>query len=189
MTTNQPVLQTERLIIREVLETDEKDFFEMDSNPEVHRYIDNDPVLHIEQIRDIIRMLRQQYTDNGIARWAVTDKHTGECLGWAGLKYFREPLNGHVDFYELGYRFKQRHWGRGLATEASQAILAYAFRHLPTDTIYAITHLENDRSRHVLHKLGFDLAGITDYMAQPVNWFELTREKWYSLQNDKRDLL
>lgn len=188
MIARQPVLETERLIIREVLETDEADFFEMDADPEVHRYIDNKPVLHHEQIRDIIRMLRQQYADNGIARWAVTDKHTGEWLGWAGLKYFREPLNGYIDFYELGYRFKRKHWGKGLATEASRAILAYAFQYLPMSAIYAITHPDNERSGHVLTKLGFALTGVADYMGQPVNWFELSREQWHSLRKSNTDL-
>jgi len=62
-----------------------------------------------------------------------------EGIGWAGLKYFREPLNKHVNFYELGYRFKRKHWGKGFATEASTAILDYGFKNLNADKIYAIT--------------------------------------------------
>ena len=127
--------ETERLILREVEYTDENDLFEMDSDPEVHLYIENNPVKSIDEITKVIEMLKKQYIENGIARWAVVDKATNECVGWSGLKYFREPLNNHNDFYELGYRFKRKHWGKGFATESSIAILDYGFKNLNVDSI------------------------------------------------------
>ena len=82
--------------------TDEKDLFEMDSDPEVHLFIENNPVKSIDEITKVIEMLKKQYKENGIARWAVIDKLTNECIGWSGLKYFNQPLNKHNNFYELG---------------------------------------------------------------------------------------
>ena len=46
---------------------------------------------------------------------------TNEMIGWCGLKLLTEPVNGRVNFYDLGYRFKQRHWGKGYASEACNA--------------------------------------------------------------------
>lgn len=97
------IAETERLYLRELEYTDENDLFEMDSDPEVHLYLENNPVKSIDEIRKVIAMLKKQYTEYGIARWAVVDKLTNECIGWAGLKYFNEPLNNHNNFYELGY--------------------------------------------------------------------------------------
>lgn len=167
--------ETERLILRELEPTDENDLFEMDSDPEVHLYIENNPVKSIDEIRKVIEMLRKQYRENGIARWAVVDKQTEECLGWAGLKYFKEPLNNHVNFYELGYRFKRKHWGKGFATEASKAIIQYGFEHLDIDALYAITDPKNTNSKKVLTKLGFEFKETFDYEGDPTDWFELKK--------------
>lgn len=171
-------IETNRLILREIEFKDESDMFEMDSDPAVHRYIENKPVESIEEIRNIISILKNQYIENGIARWAVIDKSTNEFLGWSGLKYFKNELNNHSNFYELGYRFKQKHWGKGYATESSIAILNYGFKKFNIDNIYAITDPQNENSIHVLSKLGFTFVEVFDYDGDATNWFELSRQNW-----------
>ena len=170
--------ETERLILRELEYTDEKDLFEMDSDPEVHLFIENNPVKSIDEITKVIEMLKKQYKENGIARWAVIDKLTNECIGWSGLKYFNQPLNKHNNFYELGYRFKKKHWGKGFATESSIAILDYGFANLNVDKIFAITDPKNANSKKVLSKLGFDFKETFDYEGDPTDWFELKKTTW-----------
>ncbi|MBF0574560.1 GNAT family N-acetyltransferase [Dysgonomonas sp. GY617] len=169
------ILETERLYLREIDSQDVDDLFEMDSDPEVHKYIENKPVKFKEQIVEVIEMLRAQYKKNGIARWAVVYKQSGECIGWAGLKYFSEPLNNHSDFYELGYRLKKKHWGKGYVTEAATSIVKYGFENLGLDIIYATAHTENDGSINVLKKLGFKFTEVFDYEGDPTNWFELQK--------------
>ncbi len=170
--------ETERLILRELEYKDEKDLFEMDSDPEVHLFIENNPVKSIDEITKVIEMLKKQYKENGIARWAVIDKLTNECIGWSGLKYFNQPLNKHNNFYELGYRFKKKHWGKGFATESSIAILDYGFANLNVDKIFAITDPKNVNSKKVLSKLGFDFQETFDYEGDPTDWFELKKTTW-----------
>lgn len=172
------LVETERLILRELEYTDENDLFEMDSDPEVHLFIENNPVKSIEEITKVIEMLKKQYKENGIARWAVIDKLTNECIGWSGLKYFNQPLNKHNNFYELGYRFKKKHWGKGFATESSIAILDYGFANLNVDKIFAITHPKNANSKKVLSKLGFEFQETFDYEGDPTDWFELKKTTW-----------
>lgn len=178
-------IETERLILREVDYVDEDDLYEMDSDPQVHLYIENKPVKSIDEVRPVIEILKKQYREYGIARWAVTDKSTKECVGWAGLKYFNEPLNNHTDFYELGYRFKRKHWGKGFATESSVAILDYGFENLNLDIIYAIVNPENVKSKNVLAKLGFDFQETFDYNGVQIDWLELTKAAW---ENQKPNL-
>lgn len=168
-------IETDRLILRELEFTDENDLFEMDSDPDVHLYIENNPVKSIEEIQMAIKMLKKQYDENGIARWAVVDKLTNECVGWSGLKYFAEPLNNHTNFYELGYRFKKKHWGKGYAFESSIAILNYGFQILNIDKVFAITHPNNVNSKKVLIKLGFEYKETFDYEGDLTDWFELKK--------------
>ena len=172
------IVETQRLILRELEYVDAKDLFEMDADPAVHLYIENKPVKSMNEITDVIEMIKGQYEINGIARWAVVNKLTNECIGWSGLKFFNHPLNNYCNFYELGYRFKKRHWGKGFATESSIAVVDYGFKHLNVDSIFAITHPQNVNSKKVLFKLGFDYKETFDYEGDPTDWFELTKKVW-----------
>ena len=63
--------ETERLLLREIQLTDVAGFFELDSDPEVHRYLGSAPVQNNQQIVEAIQFIRNQYINNGIGRWAV----------------------------------------------------------------------------------------------------------------------
>jgi len=176
-------IETPRLLIREIQIDDVDDLFEMDSDPEVHKYIDQTPVESKDEIVEAIQKLQNQYEENRIGRWAVVDKNTNEMLGWCGLKYFREPLNGHANIYEHGYRFKQKHWAKGYATESSKAILDWGFKNLNAEAFYAITDPGHEKSMQVLKKLGFKFKGFfhfdyVDLEIQNCTWFELKKSDW-----------
>jgi ribosomal-protein-alanine N-acetyltransferase len=62
------IIQTQRLLIREIEPEDDLALFELDADPEVHRYLGNKPVQQIEDIREVISFIRWQYTEYGIGR-------------------------------------------------------------------------------------------------------------------------
>lgn len=163
------LIETERLIIRPLALADYPGMFEMDSDPEVHRYVGNEPVKDVARIKEVIGMVRQQYEDFGIGRWAVIEKATNDFAGWTGFKYMTGPINKHSNFYDFGYRFAKRFWGMGYATEAGKAALDYGIQHLNFKDIYAMTDIDNGASRRVLEKLGFKYIEKFDYDAEP-NW-------------------
>lgn len=149
------ILETSRLLLREVHESDAEAFFIMDSDPAVVRFVGIKPVESIENSREIIRFIQKQYADFGIARWSVVLKTTGECIGWAGLKRMLDSgVNNRPDFIDLGYRFQRRHWGKGYATEAARASLEYGFETLGFDEICSFADLDNFASQRVLEKIG-----------------------------------
>jgi len=164
--------ETPRLLLRELLPTDDAGMFELDSDPEVHRYLGNRPVQTLKQSQESIAFVRQQHVGNGIGRWAVELKETGEFLGWAGLKLMREPLNGHVDYYDVGYRLIRRYWGQGLATEAARASVAYGFEVLRQPVLYAMADMENLASRAVLKKAGLRHVGVFEHEGVLSAWLE-----------------
>jgi RimJ/RimL family protein N-acetyltransferase len=67
--------ETERLILREIVPADVDGLFELDSDPEVHRYLGNKTIDSKEKILEIITFIRLQYADNGIGRWAIIDRN------------------------------------------------------------------------------------------------------------------
>src|ERR1044072_4366726 len=146
--------ETERLILREILPTDVDGFFEMDSDPDVHLYVGNEPKQTKQQAAGAIEFIRKQYITNGIGRWAVINKKTNEFLGWAGLKLITEPINNHNNFLDLGYRFIKKHWGQGYASEAAIVSVAYAFNEMQANEVYAHAHCENVASNKILTRTG-----------------------------------
>jgi len=170
--------ETDRLILREILPTDVDGLFQLDSDPEVHRYLGNKPVENKGQIIAMINFIRQQYVDYGIGRWAIVDKESNNFIGWTGLKLVREFTNSHINYYDLGYRLIQKYWGKGFATEAAKASIDYGFEKLNLNEIYAMADCENIKSNNVLTKNGlkfivtFDLDGIRH------NWYKIDKIEW-----------
>jgi [ribosomal protein S5]-alanine N-acetyltransferase len=168
--------ETNRLLLRELLPEDVDGLFEMDCDPEVHRYLGNNPIQTKEQAAEMIQFIRQQYIDNGIGRWAMIDKQTNNFLGWAGLKLMTEPINNHINYLDLGYRLMRKYWGLGIATEAARASLAYAFDKLPAKEVYAITEIGNTASNNVLLKAGLHFIEPFDYKEFKLNWYKIDRD-------------
>jgi RimJ/RimL family protein N-acetyltransferase len=121
-------IQTDRLLLRDIREEDAQAMFEMDRDPDVHRYLGNKPVTKIGEVEEVIRYIQQQYKDHGIGRWAVIERATGNFIGWSGLKFMTEEFNGQNNFYDLGYRFIKKYWGLGYATETALASLEFGFQ-------------------------------------------------------------
>ncbi|MDP4229314.1 MAG: GNAT family N-acetyltransferase [Bacteroidota bacterium] len=176
-------VETERLILREILPSDDEGMFELDSDPDVHTYL-NHPVETIEQSREIIKSVRQQNTDFGIGRWAMIEKSTNAFMGWTGLKFVTTPRNNHKDYYDLGYRIIKRFWGRGYATESAIASMDYAFTILPIDTLYAMADVRNLASRNVLTKTGFRFTGTFDDEGHETAWYEIGKYEWLLRKKD-----
>lgn len=177
--------ETDRLILREFVATDKAGMFELDSDPEVHRYLGKQPVKHIEEIEKVIQFIRQQYIEFGIARWAVIEKSTGDFVGWSGLKFMTQEVNNHVNYYDLGYRFIKRYWGKGYATETAKASIDYGFTTLQANDIYAIADVGNAGSNHVLQKCGLTFINTFDYDNEPHHFYKITKAGWQSKQKPK----
>jgi len=120
------IAETKRLILREIVSSDAEDLFKLDSDVLVNTYLGNKPVQSIQRSRDIIDYIRKQYHDNGVGRLAVIEKETGQFIGWSGLKLETDIRT--EPYYDLGYRFMPKFWGKGSATESAIASLDYGFR-------------------------------------------------------------
>lgn len=170
--------ETNRLFLREILPSDVDGLFELDSDPEVNRYLGNKPVQSKEQTKEIIQFIRQQYVDNGIGRWAIIDKTNNNFIGWTGLKLVRETINNHTNYYDLGYRLIKRYWGQGIATESALASLQYGFDVLKANEIYAMAQVENKASNKILANVGFSLIETFTYDNEEHNWYKIERDKF-----------
>lgn len=171
-------IETERLILRDLLKTDEEGMFELDADPKVHTYLGNSPINTIEEARHYIDIVQQQYKDNGIGRWAVIEKSSNEFIGWSGLKFIKEYENNQINFYDVGYRLKPKFWNKGYATESAKAAIKYGFETLNLQEIFGSANIDNIKSRRALEKCGLKFIEKFTWKDIPCDWLKITKEDW-----------
>ena len=150
------LLETPRLVLREMTLDDLDDLCELDGDPEVMRFIDGGRTRTREQIRPRLERILDGYREHpGRGFFAAVDKASGRFLGWFHLRPYRHA----PEMLELGYRLRRDVWGRGLATEGSKALVAYGFETFGVPRIVADTVPENRASMRVMEKVGLAFEG------------------------------
>lgn len=166
---------TERLTLRKITIDDVDNIFQLDSNPEVMKYVGVPPVTNKQESAKIVENIINQYEKNGTGRLAVIEKESNQFIGWSGIKLLTEEVNGFKNVYELGYRFLPKFWSKGYATESAIASLDLGFNQLNADKIYAYADVKNESSNHILTKLGFENKGTFLDKGDICNWYELEK--------------
>jgi len=172
------ITKTNRLIIREITLADADVMLELHSDPEVHRYLGNNTISSRDKIVDAIGSLIRQYKDYGVGRWAMIDKQSEAFIGWTGLEYVTNEINGHQNFYDLGYRLIKKYWGQGYATESAVASLDYAFSKLDVTEVYAMADIDNVGSNKILKNIGLQFIEEFDLDGVQHNWYKLERSAY-----------
>ncbi len=152
----QVFLETERLVLRRFTETDVDNLFDLDSDPEVMRFLTGGKPTPRDVIRNetLPRYLHYYERFAGFGFWAAIEKSTGEFLGWFE---FRPPEDSGPEEIELGYRLRKSAWGKGYATEGSRALIRKGFTELGVRRVAASTMTVNIASRRVMEKAGLIL--------------------------------
>lgn len=163
-------LETERFYLREMMAEDARGLYLMDSDPEVHKYLGNNPVKDLETC---VAVVRKQYEENGIGRWSVVSKDSHEFVGWCGMKLNKEPRNGYDIYYDIGYRLQRRHWGKGIGKECAMACLEYALKEMKLKEIHAAAHSENLASNKILRGIGLVFQNQFTDEGELWNWYTL----------------
>ena len=181
------VRRTDRLRMRMFDESDVDLLVELDSDPEVMRYLTGGTPTPREDIanRVLPAILACHRRPDGLGVWAAELLATGEFVGWFELCPRRTDPPGSA---ELGYRLRRAHWGGGLGTEGSLALVRAAFTEFGLDRVYAQTMAVNAGSLRVMAKAGlryvrtFD-AGFDDPIPGTEDGeveYEITRADWES---------
>jgi RimJ/RimL family protein N-acetyltransferase len=178
-------LQTERLILRRFTLDDVDLATELDSDPEVMRYITGGRPTPRDEIRDDYLPSWLAYYERGdrYGFWAAMEKGTDTFIGWFHLRPQPEDPD---DEPELGYRLNAAACGQGYATEGSRALIRKAFEELGARRVYATTMVVNVGSWRVMEKAG--LRRIREFRQE---WpyriegeehgdveYALTRDEW-----------
>lgn len=156
-----PVLETERLVLRNLSHDDVDEVFAIRSNPDTMQFIPRPLAKTREDAIAVIDMITGFTAANEKINWAITEKGADKVIGIIGYPNFR-PESFRA---EVGYVLNRDHHRKGIAYEALTAVLNYGFEQLKLHSIEAIIRPENIASIKLVEKAGFVKEGhFRDYV-------------------------
>ncbi|MDX2234487.1 MAG: GNAT family N-acetyltransferase [Hyphomonadaceae bacterium] len=167
-----PILETPRLILRAPAIADFDAAFAIRNEDVVTRYINGQKSTPEEVWNRLLRYVGH-WAALGYGFWTIVERETGAILGETGFADFhREMTPSFGDTPEMGWVLAGAAHGRGYATEAVCAALAWADAHLKRDRVVCMINPQNAPSIRVAEKAGFRETGRTAYHGEPVNLYE-----------------
>lgn len=153
-----PVLESKRLLLREITVADAEAVFRIRGDYQVTKYNGGLPYRSVDQAEALIEGIAAAYRDKRSIRWGITLRedplHT--VIGMVGYNYWvRQDYRASI-----GYDLARDYWGQGIMPEAVRAILEFGFEHMALNRIEADASIDNTKSHRVLEKVGFQREGI-----------------------------
>jgi [ribosomal protein S5]-alanine N-acetyltransferase len=158
-------LETDRLILRNLTQDDVDNLVQLDSDPEVMRFINGGIATTREAIANEFLPYATGYykKSSDLGFWAIVERQNQEFVGWIFLRpeidfKLLQQLNlAEPDAVELGYRLRQQSWNKGYTTEVAQALIDKSFTDSDINKIIAWALTENKASTKVMQKVGLKL--------------------------------
>ncbi len=150
-----PTLETERLVFRALKRADLYDVHEYASNPKTSQYLLWEPHDSLDYTREFIEIVISKYKSGEYNDWAIVHKEDDKMIGTCGFTKIDEENN----VVEIGYVINPAYWGMGIATEAVERIIDFAFEELQANRIEAKFIYGNDASLAVMQKVGMKFEG------------------------------
>jgi [ribosomal protein S5]-alanine N-acetyltransferase len=174
-----PILETERLILRPLRESDLDDLFEYAQDPQVADFGMWQPYESYEACRAHLEQLIGLY-ERWLKWWALEDKATGKMTGRCELARYDDDDRKA----EIGYALNRDFWRRGLMREAMRAVVSHGYKELHLDRISAVVLVDNVASIALLEQQGFKIEGTMRHYtyirgkADNVLLYALLKDEW-----------
>ncbi len=148
------IVETERLIIRQIAHEDALDLAKVLADPIVMKY-STVGVHSEEQIDAYIAKCKNQYDSNGYGHWAIYTLRTNEFIGVCGLNEHKVDSD---DVIHINYRLSTDQQGKGYAVESTLGVLDFAKNSLKFNAVHALIDPENISSVKVANRAGFQFV-------------------------------
>tara|TARA_R110002074_G_scaffold106686_1_gene230587 strand:+ start:538 stop:1092 length:555 start_codon:yes stop_codon:yes gene_type:complete len=153
-------LKTDRLILRPWRNDDFDGFAAMSADPKVMQYLL--PNTTREKSDAEAAKLKAYIEANGFGFWALEIPGIDPFIGFTGLIRVGSDMP-FAPAVEVGWRLMRAHWGKGYASEAARAALAFGFDTLDLDEIVSLTVPANKRSQAVMQRIGMTRDKADDF--------------------------
>ena len=174
------VIETERLILREMVQSDFPLLCKCLQDPDV-MLLAFGHVFSDKEVQDNLDKQIWRYENHGFGVWSVILKETGELIGQCGLSM--QPYNDR-EVPEIGYVFQKEHWHKGYAIEAAAACKEYAFTVQNIDEVFSIIRDTNIASQNVAKRNGMTIKDKTDIHIVHANGVEMKHNLWSAKRDE-----
>lgn len=151
-----PIIQTERLILRQMTLKDTNSVFAIRSDYEVTKYNIGKAYTEKSQAEDLIKGIQEEYEEQKAVRWGITLKPENTVIGMIGFNYWHQV----DDRGSIGFDLAQTYWRKGIMREAVTALINFGFTEMKLHRIEADASIYNTASIGLLKSLGFQQEGI-----------------------------
>jgi len=165
-----PTLSTSRLTLRPFSLEDSASLHRIMNEPNIMQYFPNPDPPEMDRVQNIIENQLTHWEAHNLGWWAVVPRGDKHLIGWNGLQYLPE-----TDEVEVAYLLGKQSWGRGYATEAARASLAFEFETLGLRKIIGLTHPKNIASQKVLLKCGLKYIEQKVYFGLLLNRYLISK--------------
>lgn len=153
-----PVLRTERLILRQLVDSDADEIFALRSNNQVNKYLDRKASNSIDEAKNFIRTIHENIQRNDSIYWAIALNGADRLIGTICLFDFSDDnLKA-----EIGYELLPDFQRKGIMQEAASKVIEFGTQDIRLKSIVAYTHFENHRSTRLLEKFNFKKHSVED---------------------------
>jgi ribosomal-protein-alanine N-acetyltransferase len=151
-----PTLETERLVLREIVEADADVLLRIFGDEEHMKWFGSDPLKNLEGAKSLIAAFSgwRSLPSPGV-RWGIELKDGDLLVGSCGLFAWNRAWKKCT----LGYELTPEATGKGLMREALKRVISWGFEHMELNRIEALVHEQNGPSLALLKKLGFVFEG------------------------------
>jgi len=165
-------LQTERLLLRPLVEDDVEALHVFWNDPAVRRYLWDNKAISTEQVREVIAGSERNFRTLGAGYFAmeISDQR-GNLIGFCGYRRFEDGEQP-----ELLYGLLPDSWGKGFVTEAARAVLGHGFNDCNFARVIASTDTPNQRSVQVMQRLGMCFEERREYHGLDTVFYALAQE-------------
>lgn len=155
------IIETERMILRRFEYSDNLSMRKNWISNEKIQSLYSEPVYTTEEkVKELLDKYIGSYREDDYYRWAIIDKKSKECIGQ--IAYFLVDSKNH--FAEIEYCIGEDYQCKGLATEATKAVIAYGFDQMNLHKVQICTKTTNPASKRVIEKCGLTYEGtLRDY--------------------------
>ena len=151
-----PLLETERLRLRGYRATDFSAYAALWSDPVTVRHTTGNPLSPEDAWKKMLRNAGL-WPVLGFGYWAIEEKSSGELIGEAGFADFKRGIQPSLDgSLEAGWILDSRAHGKGYATEAVRATIAWGKEHFPQQSMTCLIHPDNAASLRLAERCGFE---------------------------------
>ena len=171
-----PMMETDRLILRQLTNDDAADYLDIFSNEEVTRHYDVDIMTRIEEAEALIDRHNGHYQNQVSIRYVLQLKDSRKVIGTFGLYDFKDR-----ESVEIGFDLNREYWKQGYMSEAIRRVIEFSFQELGVGAVFGGFLKPNTASENLLKRLGFTRDKVLDNIEikpgvfETVYFYKLTR--------------